>query len=81
MILVDVDGVRAGYGRTEVLHGVSLRVPAARCIALLGSNGAGKSTLLKTIAGFLTPTAGSIRLRGTEMGKAAVHERARAVFA
>jgi branched-chain amino acid transport system ATP-binding protein len=78
MILVEVDGVRAGYGRTEVLHGVNLRVPAGRCIALLGSNGAGKTTLLKTIAGFLTPTAGSIRLRGTEMVKVPVHKRARA---
>jgi branched-chain amino acid transport system ATP-binding protein len=77
MMLLDVDGVRAGYGRTEVLHGVNLRVPAGRCVALLGSNGAGKSTLLKTIAGFLTPTSGSIRFHGSEIDRMPTCRRAR----
>ena len=43
--------VRAGYGRIEVLHGISLSVRAGSAMALLGPNGAGKTTLLKAISG------------------------------
>jgi branched-chain amino acid transport system ATP-binding protein len=63
--LLVVDGLRAGYGADgDVLHGVALEVPEGGVLALLGPNGAGKSTLLQTIAGFLVPRAGSVRLRG-----------------
>ncbi len=62
--LLVVDGVRAGYGDGDVLHGVDLVVHDGGVVALLGPNGAGKSTLLRTIAGFTTPRAGSIRLEG-----------------
>lgn len=57
---VRVEGIRAGYGRIEVLHGVDLSVPAGGVFALLGPNGAGKSTLLKVIGGRVVPTAGSV---------------------
>jgi len=63
-----VDDVHASYGRFDVLRGVSLRVEAGELVAVLGPNGAGKSTLLKTIAGFLTPRQGSIRLGGEAIG-------------
>ena len=46
-------GLRSGYGRTEVLHGVDLACPPGAAVALLGANGAGKTTLLKTIAGLV----------------------------
>ena len=59
--LLKVDGVRAGYGRTEVLHGVDLAVEAGELVALIGSNGAGKSTLLKTVVGLLTATRAASR--------------------
>jgi branched-chain amino acid transport system ATP-binding protein len=63
--LLHVDGVRAGYGNEgDVLHGVDLVAHTGGVVALLGPNGAGKSTLLRTIAGFLAPRAGSIRLHG-----------------
>ncbi len=63
--LLAVEGVRAGYGdEGDVLHDVDLTVHLGGVVALLGPNGAGKSTLLRTIAGFLTPRAGSIRLLG-----------------
>jgi branched-chain amino acid transport system ATP-binding protein len=55
-----VDGIRAGYGRVEVLKGVSLAVPAGSIVALLGANGAGKSTTLRVIAGLLAPAAGAV---------------------
>jgi branched-chain amino acid transport system ATP-binding protein len=63
--LLAVEGVRAGYGSDgDVLHGVDLTVHDGGVVALLGPNGAGKSTMLRTIAGFLRPRAGSVRLAG-----------------
>ena len=55
-----IEGVRAAYGRIEVLHGVDLQVPAGSVFALLGPNGAGKSTLLKVVNGRLHATAGTV---------------------
>jgi ABC-type branched-subunit amino acid transport system ATPase component len=55
-----VDEVRAGYGRLEILQGVSLRVPPGALVGIIGPNGAGKSTLLKTVFGYLRPTAGRV---------------------
>jgi len=59
--LVDV---RAGYGRIEILHGVSLTVPAGSVVALLGPNGVGKTTTLRAISGTLPVRSGHIRLDG-----------------
>jgi branched-chain amino acid transport system ATP-binding protein len=56
--------VRAGYGRVEVLHGVSLAVERGSVFALLGPNGAGKTTLLNTAAGFVRPTSGCVHVAG-----------------
>jgi branched-chain amino acid transport system ATP-binding protein len=55
-----VSGLHAGYGGTEILHGVDLAVGHAEIVAILGSNGAGKSTLNRTISGLLRPSRGSI---------------------
>ncbi len=57
-----VRNLRAGYGRIEALHGVSLSVRRGEIVALVGANGAGKSTLLKTIAGLIVPAQGEIFL-------------------
>lgn len=62
---IEVDGVRFSYdGRTEVLHGIDLRVAPGERVALVGSTGAGKSTLAAIMAGLLTPAAGSARIGG-----------------
>ncbi len=66
--LLAVDDVHASYGRFDVLRGLSLHVAAGELVAVLGPNGAGKSTLLKTVAGFLAPRQGSIRLESEEIG-------------
>jgi branched-chain amino acid transport system ATP-binding protein len=58
--LLTTDALCAGYGRSQVLFGVSLQAPRAGAIAILGRNGAGKTTLLKTIAGELPPMSGGI---------------------
>ena len=57
-----LSGVRAAYGRIEVVHGVDLSVPAGSVFALLGPNGAGKSTLLKVISGRMRQTAGTVAI-------------------
>ena len=64
-VLFELDDIHAGYGRIEVLHGVSLRVPKRSVVALLGPNGAGKSTLLKVASGRLAPNSGSVLLQGS----------------
>jgi branched-chain amino acid transport system ATP-binding protein len=73
-----VRDVRAGYGPVEVLHGISLDVPAGALTALLGPNGAGKSTLLSTIAGLLPLRDGDVEWRGTSLRALTPHERAKA---
>ncbi len=61
---LELDGVCAGYGRIQVLHGVDLVVPAGSVVALLGPNGVGKTTTLRAISGTIPVTSGSIRLDG-----------------
>ena len=67
--------VDAGYGRSLVLHGVSLEVPADGVAAVLGHNGAGKSTLLRTAVGLIRPRSGAVLLDGEDIGKLPPHER------
>ena len=62
--LLSVRDLHAGYGETEVLHGVDLMVGAGEIVAVLGSNGVGKSTLNRTISGVLRATKGTIHFAG-----------------
>lgn len=73
--MLELDGIRAGYGRSVVLHGVSLTVPAGGVAAVLGHNGAGKSTLLRTASGLLAPRSGTVRFEGEDITRLAPHER------
>jgi branched-chain amino acid transport system ATP-binding protein len=61
---LELDDVHAGYGRIEILRGVSMQVPAGSVVALLGPNGVGKTTTLRAISGTLPVTSGAIRLGG-----------------
>ena len=67
----------SGYGRSQVLFGVSLQVPAQGAICVLGRNGAGKTTLLKTLAGDLPTMSGSIEFDGRRIDGATMESRAR----
>jgi branched-chain amino acid transport system ATP-binding protein len=75
--LLEVDRVTTGYGRVEVLHGISLAVPAATAVAVLGPNGVGKTTLLRAIAGTLPAWSGAVRLDGARIDGCDAHEVAR----
>ena len=63
MSLLEVSNVVAGYGETEILHGVSIAIEKGQIVTIIGPNGSGKSTLLKTIFGLLQPKKGRIRFR------------------
>ena len=69
--MLEVRGLRAGYGAVEVLRGIDLDVGAGEIVAVLGSNGAGKSTLNNNLSGLYRPFAGSIRFEGREIAGAA----------
>ncbi len=65
--LLNVDGMSASYGTAKVLFDISLAVAPKSIVACVGRNGAGKTTLLKCIAGFIKPTAGTMRADGTSL--------------
>ena len=69
------EDVHAGYGRSTVLHGISLAVPGDGVAAVLGHNGAGKSTLLRAAAGLIKLRSGMILLDGEDISRLAPHER------
>jgi ABC-type branched-subunit amino acid transport system ATPase component len=65
--VLQAEGVVAGYGEVEILHGVSLVVNEAEIVAVIGPNGAGKSTLLKAVFGLLSVRSGRVQLLGREV--------------
>ncbi|MCH8953390.1 MAG: ABC transporter ATP-binding protein [Proteobacteria bacterium] len=65
--MLEVRGLRAGYGPMQVLHGIDLDVARGEIVAILGANGAGKSTLNNNISGIFRPFAGTIRFEGKEI--------------
>ena len=72
---LELAGVRAGYGETHVLDGISLTIAAGARVALIGRNGVGKSTLMATIMGLTRMHAGTIRLNGTDITHVPTHRR------
>src|SRR5471030_1583902 len=70
-LLLEVTGLRAGYGAIEILRGVDLAVGAGEIVALLGSNGAGKSTLNNNVCGLFKPFGGTVRFDGKDIAGAA----------
>lgn len=64
---LNVENLTSGYGRIEVLHGLSIEVEADGAVGLFGPNGHGKTTLLNTISGLIAPTGGRIRFGDTDL--------------
>jgi branched-chain amino acid transport system ATP-binding protein len=67
---IELVDLHAGYGRIEILHGVSFAVPAGTVYALLGPNGGGKSTTMQVISGAIRPTSGCVHIAGSHVNGA-----------
>jgi branched-chain amino acid transport system ATP-binding protein len=75
--LVRVDDIHTYYGKSHILHGVSLTVAPGEVVGLLGRNGVGKSTTLKTIMGLVRPRQGAVLFEGAAIAGVAPHQLAR----
>src|SRR5581483_7283017 len=65
--LLEVEGLRAGYGRLPVIFGIDLRVDEGEIVALLGLNGAGKTTTLRAVSGMIPVLEGRVRFAGEDI--------------
>src|SRR5258708_36942103 len=73
-LAIDIESLSKVYGSkrgrsVKAVDGVSLSVPPGQVFGLLGPNGAGKTTTIKLLCGLVTPTAGSVRLNGYDVGR------------
>ena len=75
--LLRVDNIHTHYGKSHILHGVSLEVGKAEVVGLLGRNGVGKSTTLKAIAGLVHPSEGEVSFEGRRTTQLPAHRLAR----
>jgi branched-chain amino acid transport system ATP-binding protein len=62
--MLTIRNLHAGYGKVEVLHGITMDVPKGQVVTLIGSNGAGKTTTMRAISGMIAPREGDIVLNG-----------------
>ena len=67
MALLEARDIVAGYGETEILHGVSITVDTGEIVTIIGPNGCGKSTLMKSVIGLVNVGSGSVMFRGNEI--------------
>ena len=74
---LEVEDLRAAYGRIPILNGIGFAVGEGEFIGILGHNGMGKTTLLRALMGFLPATAGRVRLAGRDVTALPPHARAR----
>jgi branched-chain amino acid transport system ATP-binding protein len=77
MSTIEAHGLRAGYGRVQILHDVDLTATAGEVTCVFGPNGCGKSTLLKAMVGAISPTAGTVLLDGDDITRLPSHETLR----
>jgi branched-chain amino acid transport system ATP-binding protein len=76
--MLEIRNLSAGYGRSNVLQAIDLRVEAGEIVALIGANGAGKSTLAKVVSGLLPASAGSVEFEGRPVAPLTPAQRVRA---
>jgi len=73
--MLKVEGLRARYGRIEVLHGIDLEIASGEIVCVLGANGAGKTTLLRCLSGVQPIAAGTVTFRGEDLRTLPAHRR------
>jgi len=74
--MLTLDNVHTHYGKSHILHGVSIDVQPGEVVGLLGRNGVGKSTTLKTVMGLVRPSEGTVTFEGKQVGGMAPHHLA-----
>lgn len=67
--MLEIADLHSGYGKIEILKGISLKVPAGKIVSLIGSNGAGKTTTLMSVSGIVRARQGEIQFEGTNLAK------------
>jgi branched-chain amino acid transport system ATP-binding protein len=75
--MLTIENLQAGYGKVQVLHGISIQVPKGKIVTLIGSNGAGKSTTMRAISGMIKPASGKITLAGQDITGLGSHQIAK----
>lgn len=70
---LEVEGIHTAYGLSQVLFGVSLKVQAGECIALIGRNGVGKTTTMRSIMGLTPPRQGRVMWKGRDIARLGPH--------
>ena len=65
--MLEIKGVTAGYGRTKVLHDVTVDIPTAQAVSVMGHNGAGKTTLLRVATGLIPVMSGQVLIDGEDV--------------
>ncbi len=63
-IVLSIENVDAAYGKTQVLHDISISVPRGKTVAVVGESGSGKSTTARVVTGLLPPSAGTVKFNG-----------------
>jgi len=76
-VVLDVAGLRAGYGHVPVLRGIDFQLHEGEAVGIVGHNGAGKTTFLKALIGLVTATAGRVAMDGVDVTRMKAHERSR----
>ena len=75
--MLELSQINVSFQELRILHDVSLTVEAGETVGIIGPNGSGKTTLFNTISGFITPSAGTLRLKGRDVTSATADDRAR----
>ena len=75
--MLSITNLHAGYGKVEVLQGISLEVPKGQVVTLIGSNGAGKTTTMRAVSGMIAPREGRVMLGGVDITGLESHRIAR----
>lgn len=75
--MLEITGVTAGYGRTKVLHDVTIQIPTGSAVSVMGHNGAGKTTLLRVATGLIPVMSGQVLIDGEDVTKMPPSKRVR----
>jgi amidase len=76
-VVLDVAGLRAGYGHVPVLHGIDFQLHEGEAVGIVGHNGVGKTTFLKALLGLVPATGGRVTMDGVDVTRMKAHERSR----